>query len=145
MVAFLAARILGEGLTIHSLPALFFFFFFKVDISSCKLILLFTTGSAHSGSASWDDCGWVFPTSCMWAELVSLIGSPLCPGSTVSLLWLPGFELATFWSWVQCSTKNKRIYNFWNVKVIWLTFYILKTKLPKQSRADLNVGAKHWF
>ena len=47
------ARILGECLTIHSLPALFFF---KVQISSRTLIQLFMPGSIHSGSASWDDC-----------------------------------------------------------------------------------------
>ena len=56
------ARILGECSTIHSPPALLFsFFFFKVDISSHPLIPLFTLGSVHSGSASWDDCGRVFP------------------------------------------------------------------------------------
>ena len=36
-------------------------FFFKVEISSCKLIPLFWPGSVHSGLASWDDCNWVFP------------------------------------------------------------------------------------
>ena len=39
----------------------FFFFFFEVDISSCTLILLFMQRSAHSGLASWDDCGRMFP------------------------------------------------------------------------------------
>ena len=34
---------------------------FKVEISSCTLIPLFRPGSAHSGSASWDDCDRVFP------------------------------------------------------------------------------------
>ena len=52
-------RILGECLTIHCLPALFFFF--KVEISSCTLIpLFFMPGSVHSGSANWDDCGQMF-------------------------------------------------------------------------------------
>ena len=37
------------------------FFFFKVEISSGTLIPLFTPGSVHSGSASWDDCDRVFP------------------------------------------------------------------------------------
>ena len=55
------ARSLGECLTIHSLPALFFFLFFKVEISSRKLIPLFRPGSVHSGSASLDDCDRVFP------------------------------------------------------------------------------------
>ena len=32
-----------------------------MEISSCKLIPLFTPGSVHSGSASWDDCGRVYP------------------------------------------------------------------------------------
>ena len=35
--------------------------FFKVEISSHKLIALFRPGSVHSGSASWDDCDQVFP------------------------------------------------------------------------------------
>ena len=53
-------RILRECLTIYSPPALFFFFF-EGQISSCTLIPLFTTGSVRSGSASWDDCGRMFP------------------------------------------------------------------------------------
>ena len=43
------ARTFGEGLTV--LPVLFFFFF-KVEISSCTPIPLFKPGSVHSGSAS---------------------------------------------------------------------------------------------
>ena len=42
------AKILGECSTIHSLPGLFF----KVEISSRKLIPLFRSGSVHSGSVS---------------------------------------------------------------------------------------------
>ena len=38
--------------TIHYLPALFFFFF-EVEICLHTLV--------HSGSASWDDCGRMFP------------------------------------------------------------------------------------
>ena len=54
------ARILWECLTIHFPPTLFSFFFsFKVAISSCTLIPLFMPGSVHSGSVSWDDCGWI--------------------------------------------------------------------------------------
>ena len=41
--------IFGECSTIHSSPA-FFFFFFKVEISSRTLIALFMPGSVHSGS-----------------------------------------------------------------------------------------------
>ena len=47
----------------HSFPACSFFFlsfFFNVKISSRTLITLFRPGSVHSGSASWDDCDWVF-------------------------------------------------------------------------------------
>ena len=44
----------------HS-PSAPFFFFSKVDISLHTLIQLFRPGSVHSGSASWDDCGRVFP------------------------------------------------------------------------------------
>ena len=35
--------------------------FFEMEISSHTLILLFRPGSVHSGSASWEDCGWVVP------------------------------------------------------------------------------------
>ena len=44
------ARIFGECLTIHSPPALFFFFF-KVEIRLRTLIPLLRPGSVHSGSA----------------------------------------------------------------------------------------------
>ena len=54
------AWIWGECSTIHSRPAIFFFFF-KVEISSRTLISLFRPGSVHSGSVSWDDCDRVFP------------------------------------------------------------------------------------
>ena len=49
---------LGECSTIHPPPALFFFFL--MEVSSRTLIPLFGLGSVHSGSASWDDCGWMF-------------------------------------------------------------------------------------
>ena len=57
------ARVWGECSTIHSPPALPppFFSFVKVEISSRTLIPLFRTGSIHSGSASWDECGRAFP------------------------------------------------------------------------------------
>ena len=32
-----------------------------MEICSHTLIPLFMPGSVHSGSASWDDCGWMFP------------------------------------------------------------------------------------
>ena len=62
LVAFSSlARILEECSTIHSPAALFFSFFFLVEISSTTLIPLFRPESVNSGSASWDDCGPVFP------------------------------------------------------------------------------------
>ena len=39
----------------------FFFFFFEVEICSRTLFPLFMLGSVHSGSASCDDCGQMFP------------------------------------------------------------------------------------
>ena len=33
----------------------------EVEINSCTLIPLFMLGSVHSDSASWDDCGRLFP------------------------------------------------------------------------------------
>ena len=51
-------RILGNYLTIHSLPV---FSSSEVEISSHKLIPLSMQGSVHSGSTSWDNCGWMFP------------------------------------------------------------------------------------
>ena len=47
---FLACEELGEESMIHSPPALFFFFF-KVEISSCTPVPLFRRGSDHCGSA----------------------------------------------------------------------------------------------
>ena len=44
----------------HSFPACTFFFF-NVEITSCKLIPFFMPGSVHSGSENWDDFGWMFP------------------------------------------------------------------------------------
>ena len=55
------AKILGEWSTIHFPPALFFFFFFQVKISSRTLIPLFRLGSVHSGWARRDECDRVFP------------------------------------------------------------------------------------
>ena len=45
-------------LTIRSMPAPSFLL---VEISSYALIPLFMPGSVHSRSASWDDCGRMFP------------------------------------------------------------------------------------
>ena len=77
----------------HSFPACVFgfFFFFKVEISSHTLIPLFRPGSAHSGSASRDDCDRAFPDelhvslfpdrfphyvcTAAWAANFNLIGS----------------------------------------------------------------------
>ena len=53
------ARIWGEDLTIHSPPALFFFF--NGDQLEHTDFTFFRPESAHSGFASWDDCGRVFP------------------------------------------------------------------------------------
>ena len=60
VVAFsLLVRIFGRVFN-HSFPGCAFFFF-EVEISSCTLIPLFKPGSVHSGTASWDDCGKMFP------------------------------------------------------------------------------------
>ena len=48
------ARIMGEDLMNQPLPVLFLLF--KMEITSCAPIPLFE--SVHSGSASWDNCGW---------------------------------------------------------------------------------------
>ena len=59
MVAFSSlARIWGECLTIHSLPALWKKK--EVEISSQTLNPLFMPGLIHSGSVILDDCGGVF-------------------------------------------------------------------------------------
>ena len=74
-------RIWGECLTIHSMPVFFFLFFFKVEISSHASIPLFVPGSVHLGSASWDDCGQMYPeelhVSCFWQV------PTLCPDSGI--------------------------------------------------------------
>ena len=55
-------------------------FFFKVEISSCTLILLFRPESVHSGSVSWDD--WPNVPWQIACELISRygIGSHTIPG-----------------------------------------------------------------
>ena len=46
----------------HLFPACaFFVFVFEMEISSRTLISPLRPGSVHSGSASWDDCGRMFP------------------------------------------------------------------------------------
>ena len=61
---FLACKDFG-GRFDDSLPTLFFCFvkkkYVQVVISSLTPISLSKPGSVHSGSASWDNCGWVFP------------------------------------------------------------------------------------
>ena len=52
----------------NSLPACAFLYFFLVEISLRTLFPLFRPGSVHSGSASWDDCDWLWWVAC---ELVS--------------------------------------------------------------------------
>ena len=76
----LLAWILG-GRFNNSFPTCaFYFFFFKVEISLHPPIPLFRPGSVHSGSASWDDCGQVFPDE-LRVNLFSLvINSPTMPG-----------------------------------------------------------------
>ena len=64
--SFLACEKFGKmfGLSIHACFSFFFFFFsflFEVEISSRTLIPLLMPGSVHSGSASLDDCGRLFP------------------------------------------------------------------------------------
>ena len=56
---FLASEDFGRMCNLF--PTSAFFFFFKVEIRSCTLIPLLRPGSVHSGLASWEDCGWVFP------------------------------------------------------------------------------------
>ena len=41
---------------------LFFFFFLSEDQYVRTNSTLLGQGSVHSGSASWEDCGWAFPT-----------------------------------------------------------------------------------
>ena len=57
---FLACEEFGRMIS-HSFTACAFVVFFKVEIRSRTLIPFFPLGSVHSGSASWDNCGRVFP------------------------------------------------------------------------------------
>ena len=45
----------------HPFPVCAFSFLFEMEISSRTLVLVFMPGSVHSSSASWDDCGRMFP------------------------------------------------------------------------------------
>ena len=53
----LAFKIFRESSTICSSPVLFL----KWRLALRTLIPLFMPGSVHSGSVSWDSCGWMFP------------------------------------------------------------------------------------
>ena len=68
----------------NSIPACAFFFFFKVKISLGTLIPLLRLGSVHSGSASLDHCGRVFPVTCVWAHF--LVSSQTMPAQRHSQL-----------------------------------------------------------
>ena len=76
---FLAFKDLGGSLMKNSLPA--FCFLFKVEITSCTPILLFLSGSVHSGSSElrqlWTGIPW--PVAC---ELVSLVGTHMGTAGT---------------------------------------------------------------
>ena len=64
--SFLACEDLGERLDESFLTCTFFLlFFFWVEISLHAPVPLFRPGSVHSGSASWDNCGWALPESNM--------------------------------------------------------------------------------
>ena len=79
-------RIWAES-RIHSLPAVFFFFF-RVEVSSRTPVPLFRPGSVHSSSASWDDCGREFSDKLRVRSF-----SWLCLDSIVSqfrLRWVKG-------------------------------------------------------
>ena len=52
--------LVGEGWVIHSLPVLVSFLFSFSRDRLCTPVSLSRPGSVHSGSASWDFCGWVF-------------------------------------------------------------------------------------
>ena len=64
VVAFSSRAKIGENVqpVIPHIALFFFFsFFFEAEFSSRTLIPLFMPGSVHSGSASRDDYGQVFP------------------------------------------------------------------------------------
>ena len=61
--------------------------FFKVEISLCTPTALFQTGSVHSGSASWDDCGWAFLVELHVISFPWYVPT-LCLNSIVSPPWL---------------------------------------------------------
>ena len=75
------------------------FFFFKVQISLCTLIPLFRPESVHSGSVSWDDCGWVIPDKLPY-KLVCWQVPILCLDSgIVSQIWLHWVKSVCVFRW----------------------------------------------
>ena len=66
----------------------FFFPFFKVENSSSTLIPLFMTGSVHSGSANWDDCGRIFPDKLRVSSFPDMFPHYAWTAGIVSPLWL---------------------------------------------------------
>ena len=82
----------------HSFPACtFFLLFFKVDVTSHKLIPIFRRESVHSGLASWGDCGRVFPNKlrvssfpCVWNSQTASYwwtGQKLAPSPVEGIVW----------------------------------------------------------
>ena len=82
-VAFsLHTRILAEGLTQHFPPVHFFFFKWR---SAHAHQFNFRPGSVHSGSVSWDNCGWTFSDE-LHASFFAWKAPTLCLNSTDSPL-----------------------------------------------------------
>ena len=84
MVAFPCERGFEENVQ-PFIPSLCFFFF-KLEIRSCTLIPLFMPESVHTGSASWNNCGQVFPDKLHVSSFPNRF--PHYPCGTVSPLWL---------------------------------------------------------
>ena len=81
-------RILIKGKIVKSIPAWPFFpLLFKVEISLCTPVPLFRPRSVHSGSASWDNKGQVFPDKLTISSFPWYVPA-LCMDNTVSPLWL---------------------------------------------------------
>ena len=67
----------------------FFFYFLKVEISSCTLIPLFRPGSVHRGSVSW-----VLPDKLHVSSFPECVSSTL-NGSKVTMTWLHSHTAGT--------------------------------------------------
>ena len=90
-----------QGFSDNIRPFILWLHFFLCFLVTWRLLVplipLSMLGSVHSGSASWDNCGQMFPTNCLWAPvgLVPTIGLDSSIVIPLRLCWYTVYTLYT--------------------------------------------------